>query len=129
LIIFINLYKKISHYFRFIKGILGSGFALKVQQKQRQKQFNRQIPAAAALIQTSWRVKAAMPGSNSVATWKIYSLKNPMIQRNLQRGRQPHRSSGISRYSNAYSDGSASSRYDASDTESHFNNYSNSELQ
>ena len=57
------------------KGILGSGFALKVQQKQRQKHFNRQIPAAAALIQTSWRVKAALPGSQSVATWKIYSVK------------------------------------------------------
>lgn len=80
----------------FLKGILGSGFALKVQQKQRQKHFNRQIPAAAALIQvnflflfnlliknsiyflfkTSWRVKAALPGSKSVATWKIYTLKN-----------------------------------------------------
>ena len=36
------------------KGILGSGFALKVQQKQRQKHFNRQIPAAARLIQTVW---------------------------------------------------------------------------
>ena len=35
------------------KGILGSGFALKVQQKQRQKHFNRQIPAAAMLIQVS----------------------------------------------------------------------------
>jgi potassium voltage-gated channel KQT-like subfamily protein 1 len=34
-----------------IQGILGSGFALKVQQKQRQKHFNRQIPAAASLIQ------------------------------------------------------------------------------
>ena len=33
------------------QGILGSGFALKVQQKQRQKHFNRQIPAAATLIQ------------------------------------------------------------------------------
>lgn len=33
------------------QGILGSGFALKVQQKQRQKHFNRQIPAAASLIQ------------------------------------------------------------------------------
>jgi hypothetical protein len=32
---------------------LGSGFALKVQQKQRQKHFNRQIPAAAALIQVN----------------------------------------------------------------------------
>lgn len=36
---------------QMLKGILGSGFALKVQQKQRQKHFNRQIPAAAALIQ------------------------------------------------------------------------------
>lgn len=36
------------------KGILGSGFALKVQQKQRQKHFNRQIPAAATLIQVGW---------------------------------------------------------------------------
>lgn len=35
------------------QGILGSGFALKVQQKQRQKHFNRQIPAAACLIQVS----------------------------------------------------------------------------
>jgi hypothetical protein len=38
----------------FLKGILGSGFALKVQQKQRQKHFNRQIPAAAALIQVNF---------------------------------------------------------------------------
>lgn len=35
------------------QGILGSGFALKVQQKQRQKHFNRQIPAAASLIQVT----------------------------------------------------------------------------
>jgi hypothetical protein len=37
-----------------MQGILGSGFALKVQQKQRQKHFNRQIPAAATLIQVSY---------------------------------------------------------------------------
>jgi len=36
-----------------VQGILGSGFALKVQQKQRQKHFNRQIPAAATLIQVT----------------------------------------------------------------------------
>ncbi|KAJ8343220.1 hypothetical protein SKAU_G00305490 [Synaphobranchus kaupii] len=41
-------------FFALPSGILGSGFALKVQQKQRQKHFNRQIPAAACLIQTSW---------------------------------------------------------------------------
>ncbi|XP_054255606.1 potassium voltage-gated channel subfamily KQT member 1-like [Indicator indicator] len=46
-------------FFALPAGILGSGFALKVQQKQRQKHFNRQIPAAAALIQTLWRCYAA----------------------------------------------------------------------
>lgn len=65
----------------YTQGILGSGFALKVQQKQRQKQFNRQIPAAAALIQTSWRVKASMPESTSVATWKIYTVKNQQVHK------------------------------------------------
>lgn len=38
-------------WYALFQGILGSGFALKVQQKQRQKHFNRQIPAAATLIQ------------------------------------------------------------------------------
>lgn len=41
------------------QGILGSGFALKVQQKQRQKHFNRQIPAAASLIQVGTELRAA----------------------------------------------------------------------
>ena len=56
----------------FLQGILGSGFALKVQQKQRQKHFNRQIPAAARLIQCMWRCYAADKKFNSIATWKIY---------------------------------------------------------
>ncbi|XP_053721929.1 potassium voltage-gated channel subfamily KQT member 1-like [Synchiropus splendidus] len=42
-------------FFALPAGILGSGLALMVQQKQRQKQFNRQIPAAASLIQNAWR--------------------------------------------------------------------------
>ena len=59
--------------FSFLQqGILGSGFALKVQQKQRQKHFNRQIPAAAMLIQCLWRCHAADKSTNSVATWNIY---------------------------------------------------------
>ena len=57
------------------KGILGSGFALKVQQKQRQKHFNRQIPAAAVLIQCLWRCYAADKSFHSDATWDIY-IKN-----------------------------------------------------
>ncbi|KAJ8314894.1 hypothetical protein KUTeg_007044 [Tegillarca granosa] len=59
-------------FFALPAGILGSGFALKVQQKQRQKHFNRQIPTAASLIQTLWRCHAADPKFNSTATWKIH---------------------------------------------------------
>ncbi|CAF4468005.1 unnamed protein product, partial [Rotaria sp. Silwood2] len=59
-------------FFALPAGILGSGFALKVQQKQRQKHFSRQIPAAATLIQAAWRVYASSPGSACVATWNIY---------------------------------------------------------
>ena len=51
---------------------MGSGFALKVQQKQRQKHFNRQIPAAAMLIQCLWRCHAADKSTDSVATWNVH---------------------------------------------------------
>ncbi|XP_075998083.1 potassium voltage-gated channel subfamily KQT member 1 [Genypterus blacodes] len=61
-------------FFALPAGILGSGFALKVQQKQRQKHFNRQIPAAASLIQTLWRCYAAEKSGGCVATWKMYVL-------------------------------------------------------
>ncbi|CAL1276432.1 unnamed protein product [Larinioides sclopetarius] len=59
-------------FFALPAGILGSGFALKVQQKQRQKHFNRQIPAAATLIQCLWRCYAADKSFMSTATWKIH---------------------------------------------------------
>ncbi|XP_058461845.1 potassium voltage-gated channel subfamily KQT member 1-like isoform X3 [Malaya genurostris] len=59
-------------FFALPAGILGSGFALKVQQKQRQKHFNRQIPAAAMLIQCLWRCYAADKSFHSDATWQIY---------------------------------------------------------
>uniref|UniRef100_A0A4W3IIM8 Potassium voltage-gated channel subfamily KQT member 1 n=1 Tax=Callorhinchus milii TaxID=7868 RepID=A0A4W3IIM8_CALMI len=61
-------------FFALPAGILGSGFALKVQQKQRQKHFSRQIPAAASLIQTLWRCYAAEKSHSSTATWKIYVM-------------------------------------------------------
>uniref|UniRef100_A0A3Q3MN34 Potassium voltage-gated channel subfamily KQT member 1 n=1 Tax=Mastacembelus armatus TaxID=205130 RepID=A0A3Q3MN34_9TELE len=60
-------------FFALPAGILGSGFALKVQQKQRQKHFNRQIPAAACLIQTSWR-SFAVENFDS-ATFKMFLRK------------------------------------------------------
>lgn len=61
------------------KGILGSGFALKVQQKQRQKHFNRQIPAAASLIQVSiWNGVGKGTGKyNLVVKTKYQELRCP----------------------------------------------------
>ncbi|XP_077425618.1 potassium voltage-gated channel subfamily KQT member 1 isoform X2 [Vanacampus margaritifer] len=66
-------------FFALPAGILGSGFALKVQQKQRQKHFNRQIPAAASLIQTLWRCYAAEKPKGCAATWKMYVLSPDAI--------------------------------------------------
>ncbi|VDP36650.1 unnamed protein product, partial [Schistosoma curassoni] len=59
-------------FFALPAGILGSGFALKVQQHQRQKHLIRRRVPAATLIQCLWRCYAADPHSSSVATWKIH---------------------------------------------------------
>ncbi|KAL1007641.1 hypothetical protein UPYG_G00089400 [Umbra pygmaea] len=64
-------------FFALPAGILGSGFALKVQQKQRQKHFNRQIPAAAILIQTSWRCFAVENPDS--ATFKMFVRRRPAL--------------------------------------------------
>ncbi|KAK8771878.1 hypothetical protein V5799_024878, partial [Amblyomma americanum] len=58
-------------------GILGSGFALKVQQQQRQKHMIRRRVPAATLIQCLWRCYAADENSMSVATWKIHQVPLP----------------------------------------------------
>jgi hypothetical protein len=55
-------------------GIIGSGFALKVEQKKREKQFNRLVPAAASLIQNWWRMIAARR-PHLTATWRIYRIE------------------------------------------------------
>ncbi|XP_078197892.1 potassium voltage-gated channel subfamily KQT member 1 isoform X5 [Callithrix jacchus] len=77
-------------FFALPAGILGSGFALKVQQKQRQKHFNRQIPAAASLIQTAWRCYAAENPDSS--TWKIYVRKPPRSHALLSPSPKPKKS-------------------------------------
>ncbi|XP_057582773.1 potassium voltage-gated channel subfamily KQT member 1 isoform X2 [Hippopotamus amphibius kiboko] len=77
----------------FWMGILGSGFALKVQQKQRQKHFNRQIPAAASLIQTAWRCYAAENPDSS--TWKIYIRKPPRSHALLSPSPKPKKSAMV----------------------------------
>jgi hypothetical protein len=60
-------------FFALPAGILGSGFALKVQAMQRQKHLNRRRSPAAALIQSLWRCYAADVNSNSKATWKVHA--------------------------------------------------------
>ncbi|CAG06162.1 unnamed protein product [Tetraodon nigroviridis] len=53
-------------------GILGSGFALKVQEQHRQKHFEKRRNPAAYLIQCVWRSYAADENSVSIATWKTH---------------------------------------------------------
>ena len=62
-------------FFALPAGILGSGFALKVQQQQRQKHMIRRRGPAATLIQSLWRCYAASEGHDSIATWKIHVNK------------------------------------------------------
>ncbi|KAK7161688.1 hypothetical protein R3I94_004383 [Phoxinus phoxinus] len=57
-------------FFTLPAGILGSGFALKVQEQHRQKHFEKRRNPAACLIQCVWRSYAADENSVSVATWK-----------------------------------------------------------
>ncbi|VEL41392.1 unnamed protein product [Protopolystoma xenopodis] len=59
-------------FFALPAGILGSGFALKVQQHQRQKHLIRRRVPAANLIQCLWRCYAADENSTSIATWKMH---------------------------------------------------------
>ncbi|XP_053514134.1 potassium voltage-gated channel subfamily KQT member 1 isoform X1 [Artibeus jamaicensis] len=91
-------------FFALPAGILGSGFALKVQQKQRQKHFNRQIPAAASLIQvtasplwfqTAWRCYAAENPDSS--TWKIYVRKAPRSHALVSPSPKPKKSAMVRR--------------------------------
>uniref|UniRef100_A0A2H1VTY3 SFRICE_014992 n=1 Tax=Spodoptera frugiperda TaxID=7108 RepID=A0A2H1VTY3_SPOFR len=67
-------------FFALPAGILGSGFALKVQQQQRQKHMIRRRQPAATLIQALWRCYAADEHSMSVATWKIHQVPLPSPQ-------------------------------------------------
>ncbi|CAG4978938.1 unnamed protein product [Parnassius apollo] len=67
-------------FFALPAGILGSGFALKVQQQQRQKHMIRRRQPAASLIQALWRCYAADEHSMSIATWKMHQIPLPSPQ-------------------------------------------------
>ncbi|CAF4222544.1 unnamed protein product [Rotaria socialis] len=64
-------------FFSLPAGILGSGFALHVQQKEKQKLYHKQYPAAAQLIQTAWRMYATSRTQHDNATWRLYKLIDP----------------------------------------------------
>lgn len=64
-------------------GIIGSGFALQVEQKNKKKQFNRLVPAAATLIQSWWRMKTTLvlspsKASSLIATLNTFDLSKPL---------------------------------------------------
>lgn len=73
----INWLNFVCVFLTFLQGILGSGFALKVQQQQRQKHMIRRRVPAATLIQCLWRCYAADENSLSLATWKIHQVQLP----------------------------------------------------
>ncbi|CAD5235702.1 unnamed protein product [Bursaphelenchus xylophilus] len=81
-------------FFALPAGILGSGFALKVQQHQRQKHLIRRRVPAARLIQCLWRHYCSCAESRSLATWKIYLAPPPVVEPTYT---MPHQNSLISR--------------------------------
>ncbi|XP_072134323.1 potassium voltage-gated channel subfamily KQT member 5 [Mobula birostris] len=67
-------------FFALPAGILGSGFALKVQEQHRQKHFEKRRHPAASLIQAAWRFYST-DGSRTYlrATWRFYeSILSPI---------------------------------------------------
>ncbi|XP_077296321.1 potassium voltage-gated channel subfamily KQT member 1-like isoform X3 [Arctopsyche grandis] len=86
-------------FFALPAGILGSGFALKVQQQQRQKHMIRRRQPAATLIQSLWRCYAADEHSMSVATWKMHQvpLPSPPSSRAVLSSSFKHNASFVSR--------------------------------
>uniref|UniRef100_A0A674NL42 Potassium voltage-gated channel subfamily Q member 2 n=1 Tax=Takifugu rubripes TaxID=31033 RepID=A0A674NL42_TAKRU len=70
-------------FFALPAGILGSGFALKVQEQHRQKHFEKRRNPAAGLIQAAWRVYATnLSRTDMTSTWDYYerSASVPMYR-------------------------------------------------
>ncbi|XP_051936116.1 potassium voltage-gated channel subfamily KQT member 5 isoform X2 [Hippocampus zosterae] len=69
-------------FFALPAGILGSGFALKVQEQHRQKHFEKRRNPAASLIQAAWRLYStdgARPYLH--ATWHHYQSALPPLRK------------------------------------------------
>ncbi|XP_066499798.1 potassium voltage-gated channel, KQT-like subfamily, member 2a [Hoplias malabaricus] len=82
-------------FFALPAGILGSGFALKVQEQHRQKHFEKRRNPAAALVQCAWRFYSTnLSRTDLLSTWDFYEqsvsvpmyrLVPPLNQRDLLR--------------------------------------------
>ncbi|XP_077446052.1 potassium voltage-gated channel subfamily KQT member 4 isoform X2 [Stigmatopora argus] len=69
-------------FFALPAGILGSGFALKVQEQHRQKHFEKRRMPAANLIQAAWRLYSTdAKHSYLTATWYFYDSMLPAFRR------------------------------------------------
>ncbi|XP_045565386.1 potassium voltage-gated channel subfamily KQT member 4 isoform X1 [Salmo salar] len=113
-------------FFALPAGILGSGFALKVQEQHRQKHFEKRRTPAASLIQAAWRLYSTdAQHSYLTATWYFYDSMLPSFREltllfsHLQRRRSAkkvlHNShhtllSGLRPYSSPYMSGDSSSK-------------------
>ncbi|XP_052428905.1 potassium voltage-gated channel subfamily KQT member 4 isoform X2 [Carassius gibelio] len=65
-------------FFALPAGILGSGFALKVQEQHRQKHFEKRRNPAASLIQAAWRLYSTDHSRTYLsATWLFYKSVLP----------------------------------------------------
>uniref|UniRef100_A0AAR2JWS6 Potassium voltage-gated channel, KQT-like subfamily, member 5b n=1 Tax=Pygocentrus nattereri TaxID=42514 RepID=A0AAR2JWS6_PYGNA len=65
-------------FFALPAGILGSGFALKVQEQHRQKHFEKRRNPAASLIQAAWRLYSTDRSRTYLnGTWRYYKSVLP----------------------------------------------------
>ncbi|NXQ78884.1 KCNQ4 protein, partial [Nyctibius grandis] len=68
-------------FFALPAGILGSGFALKVQEQHRQKHFEKRRTPAANLIQAAWRLYSTdVSRAYLTATWCYYDSLLPALR-------------------------------------------------
>uniref|UniRef100_A0A671UY76 Potassium voltage-gated channel subfamily Q member 2 n=1 Tax=Sparus aurata TaxID=8175 RepID=A0A671UY76_SPAAU len=77
-------------FFALPAGILGSGFALKVQEQHRQKHFEKRRNPAAGLIQAAWRVYATnLSRTDLTSTWDYYerTVSVPMYSHSVLKER------------------------------------------
>nr|XP_015218661.1 PREDICTED: potassium voltage-gated channel subfamily KQT member 5 isoform X10 [Lepisosteus oculatus] len=69
-------------FFALPAGILGSGFALKVQEQHRQKHFEKRRNPAASLIQAAWRFYSTDASRTYLnATWRYYESVLPPLRK------------------------------------------------